>query len=47
MHDRVRHAGDDAGQDDQRDAVAEAVLVDLLAEPHQEDAAGGQAGERP
>ena len=36
---RRRHAGDDAGHDDEADAVADAVLVDLLAEPHQEDGA--------
>ena len=35
-----RHAGDDAGHDDEADAVADAVLVDLLADPHQEDGAG-------
>ena len=29
-------AGDDAGEDDQRDAVADAALGDLLAEPHDE-----------
>ena len=38
---RVRDAGDDAGHDDERDAVADAVLVDLLAEPHQEHGADG------
>ena len=38
----IRHAGDDAGENQEADAVAKAVLVDLLAEPHQEDAAGGE-----
>ena len=32
--------GDDAGEDDQRDAVADAALGDLLAEPHDERGAG-------
>ena len=31
------HARDDAGEDDERDAVADAARGDLLAEPHQED----------
>ena len=30
-------------EDDQRNAVAQAVLVDLLAEPHQEQTPGGEA----
>ena len=34
--------GDDAGHDDQRDAVADAARGDLLAEPHQEHGAAGQ-----
>jgi hypothetical protein len=37
-----RQLGDDAGQDDQRDAVADAARGDLLAEPHQEHGAAGQ-----
>ena len=37
-----RKAGHDAGEDDQRDAVADAALGDLLAQPHQEDGAGGE-----
>ena len=37
----ARHAGEDAGHDQQADAVADAVLVDLLAQPHQEHRAGG------
>ena len=36
---QARH---DAGEDDQRDAVADAALGDLLADPHQEDGTGGQ-----
>ena len=32
---------DDVDEDDQRDAVADAALGDLLAEPHDEDRAGG------
>jgi hypothetical protein len=35
-------AADDAGEDDQRHAVADAVLRDELTEPHQHDGAGGQ-----
>src|SRR5262249_48455172 len=38
----LRHTGDDAGEDDQRDAVADAALGDLLAEPHDEGGAGGE-----
>ena len=30
-----------------RDAIAQAVLVDLLAKPHQEDTAGGEAAKIP
>ena len=37
----ARHAGQNAGHDQQADAVADAEFVDLLAEPHQEDGAGG------
>ncbi len=36
---RVGNAGDDAGHDDEADAVADAVFVDLLADPHEEDRA--------
>ena len=43
---RRRQAGDDTGEDDQRDAVADAALGDLLAEPHQEHGAGGQRDDR-
>ena len=44
--DRVRQVGDDAGEDDQRDAVADAARGDLLAEPHQEHGAAGQRDHR-
>ena len=47
---RLRDAADDAGEDDEADAVADALLGDQLAQPHQEDRAGGQGddlGERP
>ena len=40
--DGVRQADHDAGEDDQRDAVADAALGDLLAEPHDEGGAGGE-----
>ena len=39
--DGARQARDDAGEDDHGDAVADAALGDLLAEPHQEHGAGG------
>ena len=35
-------SGDDAGEDDQRNAVADAARGDLLAEPHQEHRAADQ-----
>ena len=41
-----RQTGDDAGEDDERDAVADAARGDLLAEPHQEDGAAGQRDDR-
>ena len=41
-----RHAGQDAGHDQQADAVADAELVDLLAEPHEEHRAGGHRQNR-
>ena len=44
--DRLRHACDDASQDDQRHAIAQAVFIDLLAQPHQKDAAGGHRKQR-
>ncbi len=43
---RVRQVGDDAGHDDQRDAVADAARGDLLAEPHQKHGAAGQRHRR-
>ena len=39
---RRRQSGDDAGEDDERDAVADAALRDLLAEPHQEQRAADE-----
>ena len=39
---RGRQFGDNARQNDQRDAVADAARGDLLAEPHQEHGAAGQ-----
>ena len=36
----VRDAADDAGEDDEADAVAQAALADELAEPHEQDGAG-------
>lgn len=44
--DRAGHAGEDARGDDEGDAVADAEAVDLLAQPHQEDGAGGEGGDR-
>ena len=38
----LRQGRDDAGEDDQRDAVADAARGDLLAEPHQEHRAADQ-----
>ncbi len=38
----VRQLRDDAGEDDERDAVADAARGDLLAEPHQEHGAADQ-----
>ena len=43
---RMRQVGDDAGEDDQRDAVADAARGDLLAEPHQEHRAADQRDHR-
>ena len=39
----VRDAADDAGEDDEADAVAQAALADQLAEPHEQDGAGRPA----
>ncbi len=41
LSERARHAGQNARHDQQADAVADAELIDLLAQPHQEDGAGG------
>ena len=38
--DRVRQLGDDADEDDQRNAVANTALRDLLTQPHDKDRAG-------
>ncbi len=40
--DRARSLADDAGEDDEADAVADPPLGDQLADPHQRDGAGGQ-----
>jgi hypothetical protein len=40
--DRVRQSGGDPGEDDDRDAVAQAALGHLLAQPHQEHSPGHQ-----
>ena len=45
-HQRARKTGHDAGEDDQRRAVADAALRDLLAEPHQEHRAADQRDHR-
>jgi len=37
---------DDAGEDDQRDPIADAARGDLLAEPHQKDSAAGERHHR-
>ena len=44
--DRVREARRDAAENDDRDAVAQAALGDLLAQPHQEHRAGHQRHDR-
>src|SRR5262249_47958223 len=41
-----RHAGQNAGHDEQADPIADAELVDLLADPHQENRAGGHRHDR-
>ena len=46
LADGVRQVGDDAGEDDQRNAVADAARGDLLAEPHQEHGAADQRDDR-
>ena len=40
---KARH---DAGENDQRDAIADAAAGDLFADPHQEDGAAGQRDHR-
>ena len=40
--DAVGDPGDDAGEDQQRDPVADPALGDQLADPHQQHGAGGQ-----
>src|SRR5205823_1679990 len=42
----VGDAGDDTGHDNEADAVADAVLVDLLAQPHEENGAHGHRDDR-
>ena len=44
--DRTRQARRDAGENDDRDAVAQAALGDLLTQPHQEHGAGRQRHHR-
>ena len=41
-----RQAGDDAGENDHRNAVTDAALSDLLTEPHEEHRAGDQRDHR-
>ena len=45
VHDAARQADYDAGEDEQRHAVADAALGDLLAQPHDESGAGGQGND--
>jgi len=42
---RGRQPADDAGKDDEADAVADAALADQLTEPHEDEGAGGERGE--
>ena len=44
-HDGVWHPGNNARGQNHRDAVADAVLVNLLAQPHQEHASRSQPGD--
>ena len=46
VHHRHGQVDDDAGEDDQRHAVADAALGDLLAQPHHERRADGQRQHR-
>src|ERR1051326_1313558 len=43
---RMRKSDDDAGENDERDSVADAALGNLLAEPHDERRAGGERQHR-
>ena len=43
LRDALREPGDDAGHDDQRNAVADAAAGDLLTDPHQEQGAADEA----
>ena len=42
----LRQVDHDAGEDDERDAVADTALGDLLAEPHNERRARGERQHR-
>ena len=42
VSDGARQADNDAGKDDQRHAIADAAVTDLLAEPHDEGRARGE-----
>ncbi|SBW10187.1 hypothetical protein KL86DPRO_60065 [uncultured delta proteobacterium] len=46
VHDRAGKPRDDAREDDKRDAVADAPLGDLLAEPHDKHGPGGHGDDR-
>ena len=46
VDDAARQAHHDAGEDQQRHAIADAALGDLLAQPHDEDAARGEGQHR-
>ena len=46
VENRPRHVGDDTGEDDQRDPVADAPLGNLLAEPHDKGGARRQGDHR-
>ena len=43
LSDRARQPDDDTGEDDQRHAIADTSLADLLAQPHDEGSPGSQA----
>ena len=40
---RLREAGDNTDEDDQRNTVADTPLGDLLTQPHDEDRAAGES----